>query len=189
MDLFSCKIIAWYLSNRPDGKLVITILKKAYTSRNAPYGLVFHSDLNSQYTCVTYEELLDDLNVVQSFLKKGYPFNNAVRKSLFRFWRKKKQTVKSRKDRTKTVVAFCWNFPPQFGKIPTTLVRLWISRFSRSIMLEEKILRAFSSGKGLNGDKIPAAISLYTAVCKYCHADKSADYTNFFIQCIHHGTG
>lgn len=69
MDLFSCKIIAWHLSNRPDGKLVITILKKAYTSRNAPYGLVFHSDLNSQYTSVTYGELLDDLNVVQSFPK------------------------------------------------------------------------------------------------------------------------
>ena len=50
MDLFSRKVISWHISSKANVELVITAFKKAYEKRNAPYGLMFHSDRGSQYT-------------------------------------------------------------------------------------------------------------------------------------------
>lgn len=54
----------------------MTAFKKAYKKRNAPSGLMFHSYRGTQYTTFVFRQLLDSLHVVQSFSKKGYPFNN-----------------------------------------------------------------------------------------------------------------
>ncbi|WP_312046451.1 MULTISPECIES: DDE-type integrase/transposase/recombinase [Anaerotignum] len=88
MDLFSRKVIAWHISGRPNVDLVITVFKKAYENRKAPYGLMFHSDRGSQYTAFSFRELLDSLDVVQSFSKKGYPFENACCQSFFKYLKK-----------------------------------------------------------------------------------------------------
>jgi transposase InsO family protein len=88
MDLFSRKIIAWTLSGKPDVELVLNTFKKAYRKRDAPYGLMFHSDRGSQYTAFSFRQLLDSLNVVQSFSKKGYPFDNACCESFFKYLKK-----------------------------------------------------------------------------------------------------
>ena len=77
MDLFSRKVISWHISNKPNVDLVMTTFQKAYKKRNAPSGLMFHSDRGSQYTAFAFRQLLDSLNVVQSFSQKGYPFDNA----------------------------------------------------------------------------------------------------------------
>lgn len=71
MDLFSRKIIAWHIAGKADADLTITTFRKAYQKRNAPYGLLFHSDRGSQYTAFSFRQLLDSLHVVQSFPKKG----------------------------------------------------------------------------------------------------------------------
>jgi len=68
--------------------LTFETFKKAYAKRNAPFGLMFHSDRGSQYTAFTFRQLLDSLNVVQSFSKKGYPFDNAVCESFFKYLKK-----------------------------------------------------------------------------------------------------
>ena len=73
IDLFSRKVIAWHISAKPDVDLVITTFKKAYETRNTPYGLMFHSDRGSQYTAFAFRKFLDYLNVVQSFSKKRLP--------------------------------------------------------------------------------------------------------------------
>ena len=73
MDLFSRKIISWNISGKPDVDLVMNAFKKAYDKRNRPSGLMFHSDLGSQYTAFSFRQLLDSLNVVQA-LSKGLPF-------------------------------------------------------------------------------------------------------------------
>lgn len=85
LDLFSRKVIAWHLSRRADADLVITAFRKAYENRKAPYGLMFHSDRGTQYTSFAFRRLLDSLNVVQSFSKKGYPFDNAVCECFFKY--------------------------------------------------------------------------------------------------------
>ena len=51
--------------------------KKAYMKRKCPEGLMFHSDRGPQYTAFSFRQLLDSLHVVQSFSKKGYPYDNA----------------------------------------------------------------------------------------------------------------
>ena len=90
MDLFSRKIVGWNLSNKHDVNLTISAFRKAYQSRDAQFGLVFHSDRGSEYTAFSFRQLLDSLNVVQSFSKKGYPFDNACCESFFKFLKKER---------------------------------------------------------------------------------------------------
>ncbi len=88
MDLFSRKIIAWQVSSKPDTDLVRTTFQKAYDKRGCPNGLMFHSDRGTQYTAFSFRQTLDRLNVVQSFSKKGYPFDNACCESFFKYLKK-----------------------------------------------------------------------------------------------------
>ncbi len=62
--------------------------RKAYTKREQPQGLMFHSDRGTQYTAFAFRKLLDSLNVVQSFSKKGYPFDNACCECFFKYLKK-----------------------------------------------------------------------------------------------------
>lgn len=86
--MYSRKVIAWSISAKPDADLVISVFNKAYTKRNLSVGLMFHSDCGTQYTAFKFRKLLDELNVVQSFSKKGYPFDNAVAESFFKYLKK-----------------------------------------------------------------------------------------------------
>ena len=88
MDLFSRKVIAWHISAKPDVDLVISTFNKAYQKRNAPSGLMFHSDRGSQYTAFAFRQLLDSLDVVQSFSKAGFPFDNACCECFFKYLKK-----------------------------------------------------------------------------------------------------
>ncbi len=88
MDLFSRKVISWHLSPKADAQLVMTTFKRAYQKRKAPYGLMFHSDRGSQYSALSFRQLLDSLNVVQSFSKKGCPFDNACCECFFKYLKK-----------------------------------------------------------------------------------------------------
>lgn len=88
MDLFSRKVIAWNISSKPDVDLVMDAFKKAYDKRNKPVGLMFHSDRGTQYTAFSFRKLLDSLNVVQSFSKKGYPYDNACCECFFKYLKK-----------------------------------------------------------------------------------------------------
>ncbi len=88
IDLYSRKIIAWHISANADVEPVITAFQKAYKKRNAPYGLMFHSDRGTQYTAFAFRQLLDSLNVVQSFFKQGCPFDNACYECSFKYLKK-----------------------------------------------------------------------------------------------------
>lgn len=88
MDLFSRKVIAWNISSKPDVDLVMDAFKKAYDKRNRPVGLMFHSDRGTQYTAFSFRKLLDSLNVLQSFSKKGYPYDNACCECFFKYLKK-----------------------------------------------------------------------------------------------------
>ena len=93
MELYSRKIIAWHICANADVELVITAFQRAYKKRNAPYSLIFHSDRGSQYTAFAFWQLLDSLNVVQSFSKKAIPLTMPAVNASSSILRKKKQTV------------------------------------------------------------------------------------------------
>lgn len=85
LDLYSRKVIAWDISTSATADFVIKVFRKAYALRGEPQGLMFHSDRGTQYTSFAFRQLLDSLNVVQSFSKKGYPYDNAVMECFFKF--------------------------------------------------------------------------------------------------------
>lgn len=119
IDLFSRKVIGWTLSGKPNVDLVLSAFKKAYSSRHIQYGLMFHSDQGSQYTAFAFRQLLDSLNVVQSFSKKGYPFENACCESFFKYLKKESSnrhtyhTINQlRRDLFEYIESFCNNRRP-----------------------------------------------------------------------------
>lgn len=85
IDLFSRKVIAWKISGQHNVDLIIDTFNLAYESRNKPQYLMFHSDRGCQYTAYSFRKLLDSCDVLQSFSRKGYPFDNAVVESFFKY--------------------------------------------------------------------------------------------------------
>lgn len=93
MDLFDLKIIGWSYSINMTAKIVIDAFEKAKTNRNIEEGIIFHSDLGSQYTSNEYEKLLKENNVIHSYSKKGYPYDNASMESFNAILKKEEVNV------------------------------------------------------------------------------------------------
>ena len=160
MDLFSRKVIAWHISSKANVDLVITAFKKAYEKRNAPYGLMFHSDRGSQYTAFTFRQLLDSLNVVQSFSKKGYPFDNACCECFFKYLKKEETNRK------------CYHSLKLSILVDTFFARIFLSNISSPEGADLKPLRSVAtrwfqiapptapsiSGNSLDRKFIPASL-------------------------------
>lgn len=91
IDLFSRKVISWSLARRHSAELDSKAFMKAFNDRGRPEGLLFHSDRGSEYSSSSFRMLLDRCSVLQSFSAKGYPYDNSVCESFFRYL-KKEQT-------------------------------------------------------------------------------------------------
>lgn len=88
IDLFSRKVIAYKTSAKIDTPLVLDTFALAYAKRNAPKGVMFHSDRGCQYTSKEFRKTLDKADFVQSFSAKGHPYDNAVAESFFKYLKK-----------------------------------------------------------------------------------------------------
>lgn len=85
IDLFSRRVIAYKISRRIDTKLVLDTFESALKNRNYPKNVIFHSDRGSQYTSDAFRKRLDKATFIQSFSKKGHPYDNAVAEAFFKF--------------------------------------------------------------------------------------------------------
>ncbi len=85
IDLFSRKIIAYRIGKSANAKLVMDCFNEAFKIRKQPSGLMFHSDRGTQYTSFFFRTLLENCNVVQSFSKKGHPYDNACAEAFFKY--------------------------------------------------------------------------------------------------------
>lgn len=83
LDLYGRKVIAHKISAKHSTQLISATFKLAYETRNRPENLMFHSDRGTQYTSHTFQKLLADLAVKQSFSPSGSPQHNAVMESFF----------------------------------------------------------------------------------------------------------
>ena len=81
MDLYDLKIVGYASGRHMIADLVVKALNNAVCSVGIEEGMIFHSDLGSQYTSNDYEELLKTLNIKHSYSKKGYPYDNASMES------------------------------------------------------------------------------------------------------------
>jgi len=85
IDLFARKLIAWKVSAKVDDSLTIDTVRDAYRKRGCPENVLFHSDRGCQYTSRDFRKLMDELVFIQSFSKKGTPYDNAVAEAFFKY--------------------------------------------------------------------------------------------------------
>ncbi|MBE6380723.1 MAG: IS3 family transposase [Lentisphaerae bacterium] len=83
IDVFSRKVLSYRISDKNDTALVLTAFKTAFTVRNNPQGVTFHSDQGLQYSSYKFRKHLRDCGVIQSFSNPGTPYDNAVAESFF----------------------------------------------------------------------------------------------------------
>ena len=83
IDLFSRKVVGWSLSNHHDVDLTTKAFEKAYSDRGEPEYVMFHSDQGSEYTAFSFRQTLERCHAIQSFSRKGYPYDNACCESFF----------------------------------------------------------------------------------------------------------
>ena len=57
--------------------MIVQALKNAYVSQRPKDQVILHTDLGSQYTSQDFKNLTSELNIVQSFSRKGCPYDNA----------------------------------------------------------------------------------------------------------------
>ncbi len=83
MDLFSRKIVGWELSDKIDGELVISAMKKALNARDCSEELIHHSDRGVQYASDRFRDLLDLNGIECSMSRRGNCWDNACAESFF----------------------------------------------------------------------------------------------------------
>jgi transposase len=93
MDLYDLKIIGWSYGLNMTAELVAEAFRKAKVERGITKGMIFHSDLGSQYTSNEYERILIENNVRHSYSKKGYPYDNASMESFNAILKKEEVNV------------------------------------------------------------------------------------------------
>ena len=93
MDLFDLKVIGWSYGLNMTAELVTSAFNKAKIVREIREGMIFHSDLGSQYTSNEFEKLLLKNNVKHSYSKKGYPYDNASMESFNAILKKEEVNV------------------------------------------------------------------------------------------------
>jgi len=83
LDVFNGEIITYTISDRPDLKMVIGMLKKAFKRKKPTDELMLHSDQGWHYQHATYRKMLQNEGVKQSMSRKGNCLDNAMMESFF----------------------------------------------------------------------------------------------------------
>lgn len=83
IDLFNREIISYELSEKPDFKQVVIMLKKSFKKIPEQTNLILHSDQGWQYQMKQYQRLLKDKGITQSMSRKGNCLDNAVIENFF----------------------------------------------------------------------------------------------------------
>ncbi|MCP5112807.1 MAG: IS3 family transposase, partial [bacterium] len=84
MDVFSRRIVGWALSERIDEALTLRALDRAMQLRQAPRGLIHHTDRGGQYCSNAYRQALEAAGVTVSMSRTGDCWDNAMAESLIK---------------------------------------------------------------------------------------------------------
>jgi len=113
MDLYSRRIVGWYMSDRMKQDLALSALNMAITLRQPPPGLIHHSDRGSQYVATDYQMILKQHGIIPSMSGKGNCYDNSVVEAFFKslkaelVWR---VTFESREQAERTINDYIMNF-------------------------------------------------------------------------------
>ena len=95
LDLFDLQVIGYSYGLKMNEALVVDALNKAKIYRHIEDSCIFHSDRGSQYTSNAFENLLIESNMIHSYSKKGYPYDNASMESFNATLKKEEVNLKS----------------------------------------------------------------------------------------------
>jgi putative transposase len=153
-DLYSRKIIGWYLAPTLQAKYTLEALEMALAQLTKGItGIIHHSDRGVQYCCDEYVQKLKDNNIQVSMTENGDPRENAVAERvngiLKTEWLNLKN-FKTRKDAEKELKRIIWiynNIRPHSSiskKTPAvahtsneTLSRCWKNYYKRKPIIKE----------------------------------------------------
>lgn len=91
-DIFSRYVISYTILPTNDSALVANTFMDAYTKRNPPYGLIFHSDNGANFTATAIRALLKSYGIRQSFSRIATPQDNGHMESFFATLKRKNST-------------------------------------------------------------------------------------------------
>jgi transposase InsO family protein len=83
LDMFNGEIVAYQISDRPDLKMVMKMLRRALRERKDTLGLIIHSDQGWHYQHYKYRKMLADHNIIQSMSRKGNCLDNSMMENFF----------------------------------------------------------------------------------------------------------
>jgi putative transposase len=83
MDLYSRRIVGWFMSETMQAKMVSDALLMALWRRGKPSALMHHSDQGSQYTSDDFQQLLKAQGITCSMSRRGECWDNAAMESFF----------------------------------------------------------------------------------------------------------
>src|SRR6185312_8522507 len=75
---FSRRCIGWELGSNITTDLTLAALRMALVSRRPKATLIHHSDRGSQYSSASYDDLLTEHEIRQSFSRPGTPTDNPI---------------------------------------------------------------------------------------------------------------
>ncbi len=82
-DLFTCEVVGHTTGARMTTDLVRDALRKAVRAKHPRPGLIHHSDRDSQYCALTYQDQLHQFGMTVSMSRRGNCYDNAPMES---FW-------------------------------------------------------------------------------------------------------
>lgn len=83
MDRYSRRIVGWHLEDAMTEDLVIPVLHRAIRQRQAPPGLIHHTDRGGQYASHRYRAILRRARFRQSMSRADNCYDNAFMESCF----------------------------------------------------------------------------------------------------------
>ncbi len=85
LDLYSRKCIAWKISDKIDAQFASDTLEIAVNKRKPKEPIILHSDQGSQFKSASFRMRLDDHQLLASYSKPGYHYDNAVTEVFFKY--------------------------------------------------------------------------------------------------------
>ena len=95
LELHTRKIIGYSIGKNMTTDLAIKSLERACRGKKSLNGLIFHSDLGSQYTSHKFKEYCDKMGIIQSYSKKGCPYDNAPMEAFHSILKKEEVYLKN----------------------------------------------------------------------------------------------
>lgn len=83
IDMFNGEIVSYELSERPNFKQIVAMLRKSFKKIPDNTNLILHSDQGWQYQMKQYQGILKAKGIIQSMSRKGNCLDNAIAENFF----------------------------------------------------------------------------------------------------------